>query len=145
MKCLACDDTAGFARTIPTSLRIAHRPVPAAVPVRLAFDMTPTPPTSRRGRRKGSSRMESNGRWSRCFDDPIALPLGRALATLRDAAQDFTALHRRRATNKRRPQAASQFNPDDGSGRHQFWLRLASIRHEANTSKAEARSLARLD
>ena len=111
MKCLACDDTAGFARTIPTSLRIAHRPVPAALPVRLAVDMTPTPPTNRRGRRKGSSRMASNGRWSRCFDDPIALPLGRTLATLRDAAQYFTALHRRRATNKTPPAGSFSIQP----------------------------------
>jgi len=96
MKCLACDDTAGFS---------------AAVPVRLAVDMTPTPPTSRRGRRKGSSRMASNGGWSRCFDDPIPLPLGRALATLRDAAQHFTALHRRRATNKTPPAGSFSIQP----------------------------------
>jgi hypothetical protein len=36
--------------------------------------------------------MASNGGWSRPFDDPIQLPGGRALASLRDAAQHITAL-----------------------------------------------------
>jgi hypothetical protein len=30
--------------------------------------------------------MADNGGWSRPFDDPIPLPRGRALVTLRDAA-----------------------------------------------------------
>jgi hypothetical protein len=36
--------------------------------------------------------MANNGGWSRPFDDPIALPGGRALVTLRDAATYITDL-----------------------------------------------------
>jgi len=36
--------------------------------------------------------MASKGGWQRKFDDPIPLPDGRTLATLRDAAQYITKL-----------------------------------------------------
>jgi len=36
--------------------------------------------------------MAGNGGWSRYFDDPITLPRGRALVTLRDAATYITGL-----------------------------------------------------
>jgi hypothetical protein len=42
--------------------------------------------------------MTSNGGRSRPFDDPVALPRGRALVTLRDAAQFVTALPRQNTT-----------------------------------------------
>jgi hypothetical protein len=41
--------------------------------------------------------------WSRAFDEPIPLPGGRTLATLRDAGDYIAALPNRRMTKKGPP------------------------------------------
>ena len=89
--------------------------------------------------------MASNGRWSRHFDDPIPLPGGRALVTLQcGAVLHCIAPQARHKQNAARRQLLNSTLTMDQDAINS-WLRLASIRHEANTSKAEARSLARLD
>ena len=49
-----------------------------------------------------------NGGWSRPFDDPIRLPGGRALVTLKDAADYVMTLPKaaRTSTSGRQPSAA---------------------------------------
>ena len=45
----------------------------------------------------GQEMSESSSGWSRKFDEPIALPDGRKLVTLRDAASYITALPKKEA------------------------------------------------
>jgi len=58
---------------------------PVAEPVRRALAVTPLPSRSRRACRRGSRQMASKGGWSTRFDEPIVLPDGTMLTTLRDA------------------------------------------------------------
>jgi hypothetical protein len=85
---------AGFARTILTSHGKARTPAPVAEPVNHALAVTLRPLTSRRASRRVLSQMAIKGGWSRSFDDPIPLPRGRQLSTLKDAADHIMKLPR---------------------------------------------------
>jgi hypothetical protein len=82
-----------------TSTGKARTPVPAATPACLARGAMSPGRTRRRGRRR-ASRLSSTKRagaisdrgWGRDFDDPMTVPNGRKLVTLRDAATYITRL-----------------------------------------------------
>jgi hypothetical protein len=78
---------------------------PVALPARPVRGVTCLHPTKRRGLRMASGpnstkrvgAISKRPNWKRRFDDPILLPDGRKLVTLRDAATYITALPKKEA------------------------------------------------
>jgi hypothetical protein len=90
---------AGPVKITPTGRGRASTLVRAAALVLLARGVTRQRKAPRHGRRRVSGRTStrragaiSNQGWSREFDEPIALPGGRTLLTLHDAATYITGL-----------------------------------------------------